>query len=198
MSAAPILTPISFDPDAQLMTRVRAGDMAAFETLVRRHRAALIQFLFGMVRDRAVAEELSQDTFLRLYLTRERYEPTGRFTSWLYLIARHLGLNWVRDHARERNVEYIDAHRPGKPAWELSDQRFDVAESLHRNARCEGIRRALRQLPERQRTVIMMSKYAGHDCVEIAKKMQCSHQAVRSLMFRAYANLRETLDPEAL
>lgn len=198
MSAAAVLTPISYDVDAQLMSRVHDGDMAAFETLVRKHRASIIHFLFSMVRDRAVAEDLSQETFLRLYLTRERYEPSGKFSSFLYLLARNLALNWLRDHSRERGIEYIDAHRPGKRAFQLRDRSADLTESLHRKARNEGIHRAVGSLPERQRTVVIMSKFAGHDCVEIAREMQCSHQAVRSLLFRAYATLRETLDPEVL
>lgn len=196
MSAAAAV--FAFDTDVQLMLRVREGDTAAFESLVRKHRGSVIHFLFGMVRDRAIAEELAQEAFLRLYLTRERYEPTAKFTSWLYLIARHLGLNYVRDHTRERNVEYIDAQRPGKRAFQLRDRSPDLTERLHRKSRSEGIQRAVHNLPERQRTVVMMSKFAGHDCREIARELRCSSQAVRSLLFRAYATLRETLDPEVL
>jgi RNA polymerase sigma-70 factor, ECF subfamily len=197
-ATATALKPIAQDPDALLMIRVRDGDPAAFESLVCRHRPGLIQFLFHIVHERAVAEELSQETFLRLYLTRERYEASAKFTTWLCVIARNLALNWLRDHTRERGVEYIDAHRHGRGALQLRDRRPDLAEGLHRISRNEGIRRAVRNLPERQRTVVIMSKFAGQDCIEIARELRCTHQAVRSLLFRAYAALRETLNPEVL
>lgn len=197
-ATATALKPIAPDPDALLMSRVREGDTAAFDTLVRTHRASLIQFLFHIVHDRAVAEELSQETFLRLYLTRGRYEPSAKFTTWVCVIARNLALNWLRDHNRERGVEYIDAYRPGKRALQLRDRRPDLTENLYRIARNEGIHRAVRNLPDRQRTVVIMSKFAGQDCIEIARELRCTHQAVRSLLFRAYAALRETLNPEAL
>jgi len=190
----PAISPLA-DADTQLMMRVRNGDVSAFEFLVGKHQPSIIHFLFGFVRERAVAEELSQEVFLRLYLTRERYEPTAKFSSWVYLIARNLAFNWLRDHRRERSVERIDAHRPGRRAFQLTDHRADLLESLQQKTRSGQIMEAIEQLPERQRVAVMMHKLEGHCCLEIAASMQCTDQAVRSLLFRAYAALRESLEP---
>ena len=92
MGAAPAL-----DLDAQLMLRVRDGDEDSFRVLLDKHRNPVIHFIYRMVQDRAIAEELSQEVFLRVYRSRETYEPTARFTTWLFRIATHLALNWLRD-----------------------------------------------------------------------------------------------------
>src|SRR5580700_5188523 len=103
VGAAPAL-----DPDAQLMLLVKDGDERSFSVLLEKHRNPVIRFVFRMVQDRAVAEELSQEVFLRVYRSRETYEPTARFTTWLFRIATHLALNWLRDGRKERGHQSLD------------------------------------------------------------------------------------------
>ena len=84
------------------MLRVRDGDQASFGLLLEKHRGPVIHFLYRMVQNQAVAEELAQEVFLRVYRSRDNYEPTAKFTTWLFRIATHLGLNWIRDGRNEK------------------------------------------------------------------------------------------------
>ncbi|MGA2599592.1 MAG: sigma-70 family RNA polymerase sigma factor, partial [Bryobacteraceae bacterium] len=93
----------SLERDAALMLRVREGDEASFSALLDRHRAPVIHFLYRMVQNQAVSEELAQEVFLRVYRSRATYEPTAKFTTWLFRIATHLALNWIRDGKNEKS-----------------------------------------------------------------------------------------------
>ena len=99
----------ALERDAELMLRVREGDSASFALLLERHRGPVIHFLYRMVQNQAVAEELAQEVFLRVYRSRGSYEPTARFTTWLFRIATHLALNNLRDGRHEKGSESIDS-----------------------------------------------------------------------------------------
>src|SRR5215472_104178 len=99
------------DPDVELMLRVRDGDDKSFGVLLDKHRTALVHFLRRMVQDEAVSEELAQEVFLRVYRSRGSYEPTARFTTWMFRIATHLALNWLRDERNDRAQERLDDER---------------------------------------------------------------------------------------
>src|SRR6476661_2263545 len=98
----------ALDYDAELMLRVKDGDGASFGVLLDKHRASVVHFLYRMVQNYAVAEELGQEVFLRVYRSRTSYEPTAKFTTWLFRIATHLALNWIRDGRKERGQESLD------------------------------------------------------------------------------------------
>src|SRR5579871_944254 len=98
----------ALERDAELMLRVRAGDETSFALLLERHRGQVIHFLFRMVQNPAVSEELAQEVFLRVYKSRATYEPTAKFTTWLFRIATHLALNSLRDGKHERLQERLD------------------------------------------------------------------------------------------
>src|ERR1019366_658398 len=87
----------ALDYDAQLMLRVKDGDGASFTELLDKHRSPVVHFLYRMIQDHSVSEELAQEVFLRVYRSRNTYEPTAKFTTWLFRIATHLALNWLRD-----------------------------------------------------------------------------------------------------
>ena len=97
----------ALDFDAELMLRVKDGDEASFNALLQKHRSAVIHFLYRMVLNQAVAEELAQEVFLRVYRSRSTYEPTAKFTTWLFRIATHLALNAIRDNKNERLQERL-------------------------------------------------------------------------------------------
>ena len=92
------------DLDAQLMLRVRDGDDESFRLLLEKHRSPVVHFVYRMVQDRAVSEELAQEVFLRVYRSRATYEPSARFTTWLFRIATHVALNALRDGKNERKT----------------------------------------------------------------------------------------------
>src|SRR6266508_5783360 len=98
----------ALDFDAELMLRVKEGDGASFTVLLNKHRSPVIHFLYRMVQNQPVAEELAQEVFLRVYRSRHTYEPTAKFTTWLFRIATHLALNWIRDGKNEKLQESLD------------------------------------------------------------------------------------------
>jgi RNA polymerase sigma-70 factor (ECF subfamily) len=189
MGAAPAL-----DLDAQLMLRVRDGDEESFRVLLERHRNPVIRFVYRMVQDQAVAEELSQEVFLRVYRARGTYEPTARFTTWLFRIATHLALNSLRDGRNERGQRRLDEERDGDvPVREVADRKPSVEQRMVYETRLREVRDAIGLLPEKQRAAVLMHKYEEMEYAQIANVLECSESAVKSLLFRAYETLRARL-----
>ena len=183
----------TLDYDAELMLRVKDGDGASFGLLLEKHRSAVIHFLYRMVQNHAIAEELAQEVFLRVYRSRATYEPTAKFTTWLFRIATHLALNWLRDGKSERGQEYLDEKSDDMPVREVSDRRPSIEQDLVYEVRIEEIRHAIAGLPDKQRAAVLMHKYEEMEYSQIAKVLSCSESAVKSLLFRAYETLRTRL-----
>lgn len=183
----------ALERDAELMIRVREGDGASFALLLERHRGPVHHFLLRMVQNQPVAEELAQEVFLRVYRSRGTYEPTAKFTTWLFRIATHLALNWIRDGRRERGLERLDAVLPDGGNRQVRDHRPSVEQSLVREARLGEIRQAIDSLPAKQRAAVLMHKYEEMEYSQIAATLRCSESAVKSLLFRAYEALRARL-----
>jgi RNA polymerase sigma-70 factor (ECF subfamily) len=182
------------DLDAQLMLRVRDGDEESFRLLLEKHRNPVVHFLYRMVRDEAVSEELSQEVFLRVYKSRGTYEPTARFTTWLFRIATHLALNWLRDGRNERGQIRLDDDGDGdSPTREVADRKPSVEQQMVWQARLREVRDAIGLLPEKQRAAVLMHKYEEMEYSQIAGVLECSESAVKSLLFRAYETLRARL-----
>src|SRR5664279_2435755 len=120
----------TLDFDAELMLRVKDGDGASFATLLAKHRLPVIHFLYRMVQNQGVAEELAQEVFLRVYRSRDSYEPTAKFTTWLFRIATHLALNSLRDGKNQRLQERLDHDFPDMPARQVSDNRPSVEQKM--------------------------------------------------------------------
>jgi RNA polymerase sigma-70 factor (ECF subfamily) len=147
-----------------------------------------------MVQDRAVSEELAQEVFLRVYRSRETYEPTARFTTWLFRIATHLALNWLRDGRNERGQQRLDDDRDDEmPAREVQDRTPSVEQRMIYQATLQEIRDAIALLPKKQRAAVLMHKYHEMEYAQIAGVLQCSESAIKSLLFRAYETLRGRL-----
>jgi RNA polymerase sigma-70 factor (ECF subfamily) len=185
--------------DVQLMLDVKAGDEQSFELLLRKYRAPLVNFLYRMVRDSAVAEDLAQEVFLRVYRARKEYAPSAKFTTWMFRIATNLALNSVRDN-RHRQLEIsmdhtVDAGGDEQLAMEVPDRRPTVEQQLVERTRSELILRAVHALPEKQRAAVLLHKYQELDYDEIARILACSESALKSLLFRAYETLRVELAP---
>ena len=183
----------ALDYDAELMLRVRDGDGASFGLLLEKHRASVIHFVYRLVQEQPVAEELAQEVFLRVYRSRSSYEPTAKFTTWLFRIATHLALNWLRDEKHERGQERLDDGSPDLPARQVPDRRPSVEQDLVYRVKVDQIRQAIASLPEKQRAAVLMHKYEEMDYSQIAKVLGCSASATKSLLFRAYTTLRAGL-----
>jgi RNA polymerase sigma-70 factor (ECF subfamily) len=181
------------DLDAELMLRVKDGDGSSFGVLLDKHRVSVVHFLYRMVQNHAVAEELAQEVFLRVYRSRATYEPTAKFTTWLFRIATHLALNALRDGKHERVLERLDETSSDLPARQVPDVRPSVEQSMVYQAKLEEVRRAVAALPGKQRAAVLMHKYQELEYTQIAKVLNCSESAVKSLLFRAYETLRARL-----
>jgi RNA polymerase sigma-70 factor (ECF subfamily) len=175
------------------MLRVREGDQASFGLLLERHRGPVIHFLYRMVQRQAVAEELAQEVFLRVYKSRSRYEPSAKFTTWLFRIATHLGLNWIRDGRTESREESLDQETAEGATRQVMDRTRTVEQELMYRAKLREVRRAIECLPSKQRAAVLMHKYDEMEYSEIANVLSCSEPAVKSLLFRAYEHLRSRL-----
>ena len=183
----------ALDYDAELMLRVKEGDGASFGLLLEKHRSPVVHFLYRMVQNQAVAEELAQEVFLRVYRSRSSYEPTARFTTWLFRIATHLALNSLRDGKNERLQERLDRDSAELPARQVADSKPSVEQKMVYQARLEEVRQAVAALPEKQRAAVLMHKYEEMEYSQIARVLRCSESAVKSLLFRAYETLRARL-----
>ena len=183
----------SLERDAQLMLQVREGDQASFGLLLERHRGSVIHFVYRMVQNQAVAEELAQEVFLRVYRSRATYEPTAKFTTWLFRIASHLALNWIRDGRNEKLQESLDQETSDGATRQVADRSRTVEQELVYQAKLREVRQAIECLPSKQRAAVMMHKYEEMEYSQIADVLSCSESAVKSLLFRAYETLRTRL-----
>ena len=183
----------ALEHDAELMLRVREGDSASFALLLERHRSPVIHYVYRMVQNHAVAEELAQEVFLRVYRSRGSYEPTAKFTTWLFRIATHLALNWLRDCRSEKGQESLDDVPLEGVSRQVADRQPTVEQSLVREVRLREVREAIEMLPLKQRAAVLMHKYEEMEYVQIAGVLGCSESAVKSLLFRAYETLRARL-----
>lgn len=182
--------------DAAIMLRVAAGDEAGFNYLVQKYHRSMINFLFRMVHSQAVAEELAQEVFLRVYRSRESYRAEAKFTTWLYRIATNLAVNHARDTRHERAAQNVYLDVPDEETGttpEVADDEPNIEQKILREERMAAIRKHIMALPERQRTAVLMHKYQGLDYKQIGEVLKLSESATKSLLFRAYQTLREKL-----
>src|SRR5579875_3341545 len=180
--------------DAEVMLELKAGNMDAFDILLAKYRKPIISFMFRMVHNQAVAEELAQEVFLRVYRSRETYRAEARFSTWLYRIATNLGVNHARDTKHERAAQnvYLDQPDPETGTTpDVADARPGAEDELVRDERMRAIRQHVMSLPERQRMAVLMHKYQGMDYKQIGEVLKLSESATKSLLFRAYQTLRE-------
>jgi RNA polymerase sigma-70 factor, ECF subfamily len=188
----------ALDPgsDAAVMLRVAAGDESSFNYLVAKYHRAIIHFLFRMVRNEAVAEEMAQEVFLRVYRSRESYRAEAKFTTWLYRIATNLAVNHARDTKHERSAQTVYLDAPDEETGstpDVADDEPSVEQNLMRDERMAAIRLHVMALPERQRMAVLMHKYQGMDYRQIGDVLKLSESATKSLLFRAYQTLRDKL-----
>ncbi len=182
------------------MLQVRQGNAVAFENLVEKHQRRLVMVLEHLVGNRAHAEDLAQDVFLRVYRARERYVPTAKFSTWLYTITHNVASNWLRKSSRRKEVNLVSSPSGSMPVRPLDTMAKDKSTLMPTRLADQKemgavIREAIQSLGERQRMAMLLSKYEGMSYVEIAQTMELTTQAVKSLLSRARGNLQEALEP---
>ena len=185
-------------PDTDLMLQLQAGSIDSMTVLCERHWERLVVFVQGIVRNRSAAEEIAQESFLRVYLSRDRYEPTARFTTWLYRIATNRALNFLRDNRHQASVESLDQPAVDGMARQVTDLRLRPDQLFETNERQLMLRRliggALDALPERQKRAVILHRYQEMSYEQIAAELNCTVASVKSLLWRAYSTLRVALE----
>jgi RNA polymerase sigma-70 factor (ECF subfamily) len=193
-------SPYLKDPEVQLMLRVRNGDEEAFSQLVARYQDRLVGIFANMLGgDVAAAEDLAQEVFLRVYRARNGYEPTAKFSTWVFRIANNLASNSRRTLGRRKEVQLqpVDSGALGMNPQEkvladksslLPTRQADKSELKQR------VLEAMEGLNERQRMAILLHKFEELSYADIGAALELSQEAVKSLLSRARDNLRTTLE----
>lgn len=186
------------DPNVQLMLEFQqSGDQTAFATLVERNQSKVYSIIYRFVTDRAESEDLTQEVFLRVYRTAARYTPTAKFSTWLYRIAVNVSLNALRSRARTKTISLAlpqDSENDDYPRA-VEDPRSDMPnQGLEDDELKARIATAIDTLPENQKIAIVLNKFEGLSYEEIAKILNLSMMAVKSLLSRARSNLKDCLD----
>lgn len=182
--------------DAELMLRLKAGELDCFEVLMNKYRRQMVHFMFRMVHNQAVAEEMAQEVFLRVYRARETYRAEAKFTTWLYRIATNLAVNHARDTKNERLAAKVQLDAPDEESGttpDVADATPTAEAKLLRQERMNAIKQHVLDLPERQRMAVLMHKYQEMDYKQIGAVLKLSESATKSLLFRAYQTLRDKL-----
>ncbi len=182
--------------DSEIMQRAGAGDDACFEFLVAKYRRPIISFMYRMVHNQAVAEELAQEVFLRVYRARASYRAEARFTTWLYRIAANMAINHARDTKHERSSASVYLDQTDETTGitpDVADLRPLAEQEMLHDERMRRIRQHVAALPDRQRMAVVMHKYQDMDYKQIGAVLKLSESATKSLLFRAYQTLRDRL-----
>jgi RNA polymerase sigma-70 factor (ECF subfamily) len=186
------------DPDAALMLRVKDGDMQAFEALADKYKQPLVNLMYRMLRDMDEAEDLAQNVFIRVYQSAGRYEVSAKFSTWIFTIARRLCLNEIRRRGRHpaESLEATRSDDDDQPARQFEDVRaFTAPEEFLHGELEEKIQQALAELPEKQRLAIALCRQDDLSYEDIAKVLDCSLSATKSLIHRGRETLKEKLKP---
>jgi RNA polymerase sigma-70 factor (ECF subfamily) len=184
------------DPDAVLMLRVKRGDRAAFAGLVEKYKQPVLNFIYRTLRDETEAEDLAQNVFLQVYKSRSRYRRTAKFSTWLFTIARNLCLNELRRRSRHpaESIEETQAENDDQPQRQYEDKsQMAPPEKLLHGELAQKIEEALAELPENQRSAILLCRQDELSYEEIAGVLDCSLSATKSLIHRGRETLKEKL-----
>ncbi len=181
--------------DVALVLKSKKGELSAFGELVEKHQSLVINFCYRMLGNREDAEDIAQETFLRAFAALHRFQPRAKFSTWLLTIARNLTLNLLRNRRKRgqsvsstrrfdeerQTVDLLPADEPGP------------GQALLGKERAEWVHRALQELSDTHRNIILFRDFEGMAYEDIAKIMGCRRGTVKSRLFRAREQLREKL-----
>lgn len=186
------------DPATRRMLRVKGGDDAAFAELVAEFQDRVTGLLYHLVGNADEAEDLAQEVFLRVYRSRERYEPTAKFSTWLFTIVNNIARNSIRDRRRRREREAVDPNQSNVRPLEymaIAPSGAMPSRIFARGELGEMVRAAVSQLSDDQRLALILNKFEHMNYKQIAEVLGRSETAVKSLLARARSVLRDILDP---
>jgi RNA polymerase sigma-70 factor (ECF subfamily) len=182
------------------MLQVRDNDAQAFAELMLRYQNRLLSLLTHLVGDRDLAEDLTQEAFLRVYRARKRYVPGAKFSTWLFTIAGNIASNALRSKARRREVNLAPRSTSDTGAQSLEAAAVEASalmptRQLDKAELCAAVQQAIGVLNERQRMAVLLAKFEHFSYADIAEVMDMSPQAIKSLLSRARCKLREAMQP---
>ncbi|HLF94142.1 MAG TPA: sigma-70 family RNA polymerase sigma factor [Planctomycetota bacterium] len=175
------------DPDIELMLRFQKGDEPAFEELVKKHTRGVLNLVYRYLGDASRAEDVAQDIFVKVYRARMKYEPKAKFSTWLYRVAVNHCLNEIRSRKSQPSLSAPINDLLEQPAGEDPDSRISRSELQ------QAVKAAIDFLPENQRMAVILARYEDMSYDEIAETMGMSLEAVKSVLFRAKENLKQSL-----
>lgn len=184
---------LSAAEDVELMLRVRDGDMDAFESLVVKHQHSVVGTVARMLGNPSDSEDIAQQVFLRVWKSAARYEPTAKFTTWLMTITRNLVFNESRRRGRAKVVPLHDETDDGPVAQHADPDASTPSDELLDAELRDAVDTAIAELPEKHRLAIVLRRYENMAYEEIAKVLKTSVPAVKSILFRARADLKAKL-----
>ena len=188
------------DTNIRLMLAVQKDDALAFEELMYRFQGRVQSLFRHLIGNREIAEELTQDVFLRVFRARKSYQPSAKFSTWLFTIANNVALNQLRSRRRKPETQFVS-----KTNETSSESMFNPAEAMAAGSEFlptrrldkielrDMVRLAIEALNERQRMAVLLNRFEGMTYAEIAEVMKLSPQAVKSLLCRAHVQLRNLL-----
>ncbi len=183
------------DPHVQLMLRFQRGDESAYKELYETYKIPILNFSYRFCQDRRVAEELSQEVFLRVYKTASTYRPDAKFSTWLYRIATNICLNEMRTGKYRYELE--QHHAGGEEALSTENKNSEFHRNVHERIIADeaeqSVRKAMASLPGKQRAALLFSVYEELSYREIGQRLGCSEGAVKSIIHRAKIGIRDIL-----
>lgn len=186
------------DPDVRLMLRAKDGDSAAFEELVINYQERLVHVFVHLVGNQETAEDLAQETFLRVYRSRHGYVPTAKFSTWLFKIANNLASNSRRSKGRRKEVDInaADGGSSGRAEEDLVAEKSAMmpTRQLDKKEMAQVVQWAMNSLSERQRLAVLLHKFEEMSYADIGATMELTEAAVKSLLSRAREALRQKLE----
>jgi RNA polymerase sigma-70 factor (ECF subfamily) len=186
------------DPDAALMLRVKEGDTAAFEQLVDKYKQPVLNVVYRMIHDATEAEDIAQTVFVQVYKSAARYQVASKFSTWLFTITRNLCLNEIRRRTRHP-TESMDATHPEneEQPWQQFEDKKTAAppDALLHSELEHKINQALEELPENQRSAIVLCRQNELSYEDIAEVLGCTVSATKSLIHRGRETLKQKLKP---
>lgn len=180
--------PADLDPDTLLMLRARDDDMEAYSLLVERFQQRIINTIYRYTGDGAGAEDLAQEVFIRVFKARKSYQPTAKFSTWVFRIATNLCLNEIRNRKHRPSLSLDDNPLLDKGAPDPGELEISRRELV------QAVRKALDSLPENQRLAVVLNKWEEQSYEDIGAAMNLSVPAVKSLLFRARQAMKEQLE----
>ena len=178
------------------MLEFQAGREDAFRQIVQRNQEKVYSVVFRIIGNHAQAEDLTQEVFLRVFRTADRYKPMAKFTTWLYRVSTNVALNAIRARKKIRmlSLEVPDSEDGTTRRRDILDTHASApSASLDIKELKAKITKAIAALPENQRASFVLNKYEHLNYQEIAEILECSTMAVKSLLSRARCNLRDAL-----